>query len=320
VVGTAAGTLDGPLMSRSDTDGDRAVLHSLELRSTSGDGANGRAYWRVAVHPVEDGKVTRSIWLRPDQDAGTTGSTDDGRGYALWKGDDAWKPELNVWPSWHQNYQDSDHEGALPLEMVTQHCQRNGERLRESAKWLATVVGVALAALIGTSPLANMRQAGPSWWTFALGAVGLVLLGMTLLLIMAVIRPRPVSYHEIQTASNGPLRKWREMVESEQDLYLPCGINCLNTLRQTLIVDELTLNVLAGAINLPDIRAGDKKSLEKACKERIVRLVELRQAASRIVAIADYYQLRRRSTIATYVGGVSAITATAAIIAAFLIS
>jgi hypothetical protein len=296
-----------------------AVLYSLDLRSTSGDGANSPASWRVTVHPVEDGKVNRSVWLRPEPEAENTGSTDD-FGYVAWKGDGAWTPELNIWPSWHRHYHAAEGESAVPLEMVTQHCRRNGERLRESAKWMATIVGVALAALIGTSPLADMREAEPSWVTLALGVAGLLLLGVTLWLILAVIRPQPVSYRDIQAAPRGPLRKWREMVESEQDLYLPCGVRCLTTLRQTMIVDELTLNVLAGAINQRDMDADDRQRLEKALKGRVARLMELRQAASQVVAVADYYKLRRRSTHATYLGGLCAITATAAIVAAFLIS
>lgn len=307
-----------PPVDRSCMDDADGVLYSLDLRSTRGDGSTRPTFWRVTVHPVTDGKIARSVGLS-SPDVGITEFTNRPK-YDEWKGDGAWAPELIIWPSWHPQYHSEDGEAAAPLEMVTQHCRRNGERLRESAKWMATIVGVALAALIGTSPLADMREAQPGWKTFALGGIGLLLLGVTLLLILAVIRPRPVSYREIQVARKGPLRKWREMIESDQDLYLPCGIRCLNTLRQTMIVDELTLNVLAGAINLRDIESSNKQLLGNALKARVARLVELRQAASQIVAIADYCQLRRRSTVATYCGGISAIMATAAIIAAFLIS
>ena len=41
--------------------------------------------------------------------------------------------------------------------------------------------------------------------------------------------------------------RWREIVESHQDLYLPCGVKCLTSLRQSMIIEKITLMALAQA-------------------------------------------------------------------------
>lgn len=164
-----------------------------------------------------------------------------------------------------------------------------------------------------------MRAAGPDARAVGLGIGGLLLVFVTLVLVLRVIRHSPVSFRSVQTAHRGPLRTWRNIIEAEQDLYLPCGIRCLTTLRQTMIVEEVTLNVLVQAINSPDLDTVDKRLLTSALKGRMARLAELREAVSQVVAIADYYLLHRRSTIATTLGGLSAALATMAIIAAFLV-
>jgi hypothetical protein len=309
-------TSDGARISSLSSDPVR--LHGLDLRSTSGDGSDEQAWWQVRVLKIHDRIVTRAISMVPARltKKGTSKPPSDDE-YRPWTGDGSWTAELDIWPAWHQRPDDEGKDSA-PLASVNQHCRRNGERLRESAKWMATVIGLALAALIGTSPLSDLRTNGPSGWAVALGAVGLGLLGVALFLVLWVIRPQPVSYRDIQATEHGPLAKWRKMVETEQDLYLPCGIDCLTTLRQTMIVDELTLSVLTGAMNTSDITLADKGLLERALEGRVARLIELRRAASEVAAIADYYELHRRSTIATYAGGLAAILATAAIVAAFL--
>ena len=36
-------------------------------------------------------------------------------------------------------------------------------------------------------------------------------------------------------------------MESHQDLYLPCGVKCLTSLRQSMIIEKITLMALAQA-------------------------------------------------------------------------
>ena len=72
-----------------------------------------------------------------------------------------------------------------------------------------------------------------------MGAAGIVLLGCTLILVVQVMRPKSITFSAIQVSDTSsrwtrefPLRRWKEIVESQQDLYLPCGVKCLTGLRQ----------------------------------------------------------------------------------------
>jgi hypothetical protein len=199
---------------------------------------------------------------------------------------------------------------------------RASNRLRDSAKWMAAVLGAAVATVVGTSPLASMRQHHLAGTAIVLGLLGLTLLGITLFLVLQVMRPQSVSYTDIQNAPDrqGPLRpplsKWRETVESHEDLYLPCGVKCLTSLRQSMIIEEATLMALARARG----HAPDEQTIKRLCEAqtaRTVRLLELRTAAAQIVTIGEYYKLRARSTRATYGGILCGLIGSAAIIAAF---
>ena len=72
-------------------------------------------------------------------------------------------------------------------------------------KWMATVLGAALAAVAGTSPLAGMKDHPPPTIAIILGAAGLMLLGITMLLVIQVMRPQSVSYTGVQCARR---RRW----------------------------------------------------------------------------------------------------------------
>jgi hypothetical protein len=206
---------------------------------------------------------------------------------------------------------------------------------------MATVIGVALAALIGTSPLAKLSEHPftPLGWELAL--TGLGLLAMTMLLVLRVLRPSNTSYVDVQTvrlprrpeSSDTPtrtgwkerladlrrhsLRNWRGTVETQQDLWLPSGVKCLTTLRQAMIVDELTLMALSCAVVDKGVTAAHVESIREAHAVRVARLREFRQAAARIVEIGEFYRVRSRSDWATYLGGSLSAVGTAMIVLAF---
>ena len=112
------------------------------------------------------------------------------------------------------------------------------------------------------------------------------------------------------------LYKWRAEIESQQDLYLPCGVKCLTSLRQSMRIEELTLVALSCAA----AAAGDQASREKLCEAqaaRAIRLRELRTTAAMVVTVGEYYKLRQRSSWATYGGVLCGLMGTAAIVTAF---
>ena len=235
---------------------------------------------------------------------------------------EGWECEGIIWPTWPTGPADESALPASPLAGVHKRWSRASNRLRDSAKWMAAVLGAALATVIGTSPLAAMRHHHPAAIAIVLGLTGLVFLSITLFLVMQVMRPQSVSYTDIQNAPHrrgmpqSPLVKWRETVESHEDLYLPCGVKCLTSLRQSMIIEEATLMALARArADKPDEQTS--KRLREAETARTVRLLELRTAAAQIVTIGEYYKLRARSTRATYGGILCGLVGSAAIIAAF---
>jgi hypothetical protein len=187
---------------------------------------------------------------------------------------------------------------------------------------MAAVLGAALATVVGASALAGLRTDHFPGIAIALGLAGLILLGITMLLVLQVMRPQSVSFTDVQKAEpphwprRNPLSKWLDIVESQEDLYLPCGIQCLTNLRQSMIIEEVTLQALARA----RATARDRKASRMLCQAptaRAARLLELRTAAARIASVGEYYELRARSTRATYIGVLCAVAATAAIVAAF---
>ena len=73
----------------------------------------------------------------------------------------------------------------------------------------------------------------------------------------------------------------------------------LTSLRQSMIIEEVTLQALArGRASAVDLAAS--QILCQAQTARAARLLELRTAAARIATVGEYYKLRARSTRATY--------------------
>ena len=234
-----------------------------------------------------------------------------------------WEPEGVIWPSWPARPQDQMAASAAPLASVQSYWDKTGSRLRDSAKWMAAVLGAALATLIGSSPLTGMRDRHPQAIAIILGSAGLVFLFGTLFLVLQVMRPQSVSFADVQSARPrrphipaSPLYKWQHSLHAEQDLYLPCGVKSLTSLRQAMIIEEVTLAALARA----KATARDDPASQKLCDAqtaRSARLLELRTAAATIATVGEYYKLRNRSTWATYGGVTLGLIGTAAVVAAF---
>jgi hypothetical protein len=239
-----------------------------------------------------------------------------------------------IWPTWPATVEDETTAG-LPLTDLRQYWTRSGNRLRDSAKWMAAVLGAAVASVIGTSPLASLNGHHLQWAAAGIALAGLVFLGMTMLLVLRVMRPEAVSYEEIENSEEPgdlaslvswflrrgfilkrPLYRWRCRVESHQDLYLPCGVTSLKGLRAAMGLEEATLVALAQERE-KGVGGAAAKRLTRAQAARVARLLELRTAAAGIVSIGEYYVLRARSTEATYGGITFGLLGTAAIVVAF---
>jgi hypothetical protein len=288
----------------------RERLADYQLETSDGRPRRGRnpeedrACW-VVVLSTDGRQIRRDIWV-------------DHEAWSFNK--ERWQPEGGIWPTWPARPADEVPSPESVLSGVQDYWAEAGNRLRDSAKWMAAVLGAALAALVGTSPLALVKGDHFGAASFLLGALGLLALGITLFLVMQVMRPKAVSLTDIQSARlrrfPGALGKWQDTVESHQDMYLPCGVRCLTSLRQSMIIEKMTLVALALAHEKPTGRKMAAE-LQEAQAARAARLMELRSAAARITTIGEYYALRSRNTWATYCGIVCGLIGTAAIIAAF---
>jgi hypothetical protein len=216
--------------------------------------------WTVEVRPTPSDQIKRTMVVKRGVPLRELDPTCGGRCAA-------WQPEAVIWPAWCPT--EVPHGGAdmatgTALERVHAYWDRSADRIREAAKWMATVIGLALATLIGTSPFADLSARHPGGWFWVTGLAGLICLALTLLLLTDVLLPGVTSYDAIQmsdrgsrnrtrttrrgtTAHSNPLQTWKRQVESQQDLWLPSGVKCLVTLREAMIVDELTLIALSDA-------------------------------------------------------------------------
>jgi hypothetical protein len=296
----------------------RLAQHWLTTSSgkPSGEQQLPQAEWGVLL--TTDGqKIRRDLWL-------------DCKPWSLQA--EGWQPEGVIWPTWPAKPADEVSSSESALKGVEKYWNQTGNRLRDSAKWMAAVLGAALATIVGTSPLASIRHNHYRMAAVILGIAGLVLLCVTLFLIVQVMRPQATTFADVQQADNqrgsnrtdkrsrrfkSALGRWRETVESHQDLYMPCGVKCLTGLRQCMIIEKITLIALAKAKECASCQEM-LQLIEQAVVARAVRLAELRSAAAQIAAIGDYYRLRARSTRATYGGILCFVAGSAAIIAAFL--
>jgi hypothetical protein len=274
-----------------------------ELRTVSGKPDKSQATWKVVVR-ADGHKIIRDVWYEGDRwDPDTQG----------------WEAEGVIWPAWPARSEDEAAIARSPLAGAQKYWAKVGSRLRDSAKWMATVLGAAIAVVVGTSPLAVFTAHHPRKSAVVVGLIGLFFLYLTLLLILQVMRPQSVSYADVQSAGRfwrRSLGKWRQTVESEEDLYLPCGVKCLTSLRQSMIIEEVTLGALARA----RASARDHAASQMLCEAqtaRSARLMELRAACARIATIGEYYKLRARSTRATYGGVLAGLIGTIAIMVAF---
>jgi hypothetical protein len=120
-----------------------------------------------------------------------------------------------IWPTWPATPTDESAAPSEPLAGVHKRWSKASNRLRDSAKWMAAVLGAALATVVGTSPLTAMRQHHPAAAAIGVGLTGLIFLGITLFLVLQVMRPQTVSYADIQNAPHRrglrqpPLSRWR---------------------------------------------------------------------------------------------------------------
>jgi len=278
--------------------------------------------WDVTVFPRENDVMRKADITRPRQGSDRQATES--------------MPEELIWPVWPATVTDVP-LAASPLAELERDWATAGNRLRDSAKWMATVLGLALATVVGSSPLADLAIHHLQVTAFAILAGGLAFLGVTMLLILRVLQPQAVSYTEIENPRplrgiaakkyiasrwpvvpflSSPLFAWKENIGKHKDLYLPCDVTSLRSLRESMSLEQATLSQLTetGANPATYLTTDRLRQVQAA---RAARLAELRAAAARITSIGECYELKARSIEAMYWGTICASIGTAAIVLAF---
>ena len=141
------------------------------LSDPDGEDNSKQVEWKVEVRPDGD-LITREVWC-------------DGKPWNQCGHE--WEPQPVVWPTWPARSQGEVAASGSPLAGVQEYWSTVGNRLRDSAKWMAAVLGLAVATVIGTSPLAGMREHRPPPIAVFLGSSGLIFLGITMFLVLQVM-------------------------------------------------------------------------------------------------------------------------------------
>jgi hypothetical protein len=243
-----------------------------------------------------------------------------------------------IWPTWPATLAEEIATADSPLHELQQRWDASISRLRDSAKWMAAVLGAALASIIPTAPLAGLSHRHITVVPATVGIAGLLFVSITLLLVLQVMRPQSVSYADIQKAGlpsgfrgklralirtrwphshalESPLYRWKHTILAHPDLYLPCTVYSLVALRELMTVDQLTLVALSHAAENADCDTA-RENLNDARAARAARLHELRTAAAKIVSVGMFYKVRARSTLATYGGAIFGLLGIIAVITA----
>lgn len=195
--------------------GEPSAHGCFSLKSSDGQKDGSKVEWRVEVELHAD-LVDRKVWR-------------DGR--KLEQGSLGWEPEGLIWPTWPGKAIEETTASVSPLSAVEDYWSAAGKRLRDSAKWMSTALGAALAAIVGTSPLTETRARTHQPHALILGSLGLIFLFLTLFLVLQVMRPQSVSFADVQHAKYRPrtwqklflgnaLYKWKTIIKNEQDLHL----------------------------------------------------------------------------------------------------
>jgi hypothetical protein len=225
----------------------------------------------------------------------------------------SWKEP--VWPVWVPK------SGSDPTLADFEKTWANASnQARATAKWLATILGVALAALIGSAPLSGFRGEYIPWRAYVVGAAGLACIACTLFLVVSVLVPQVTDFEDLISGKR-PFKNLKKRFENNTGILLPLRVHTFAELAGRMRVEALTLNMLEERIN--ELR-GDpdmQKKFDAYCNAQTGRsewLSYLQKIATQWTVIASYQAVKYRAGWARTLGLFSGTAGTALIVVAFL--
>jgi hypothetical protein len=143
---------------------------------------------------------------------------------------------------------------------------------RTAAKWIATSLGAALAAIIGTAPLTPLSGKTVDWFSgpgLAL-ALGIISLGVAFFLVISVLVPGVTFFADLMTQrrevsgideffnTSSALNALAKRAGEQGGVQLPIGVSSLAELGHRIRLEEMTLDKISAKLvadseeNIPD--------------------------------------------------------------------
>jgi hypothetical protein len=187
---------------------------------------------------------------------------------------------------------------------------------RTTAKWIASILGAALAALIGTAPLSGVRNEYIPWDAYLCAGIGLGLIVLTIYLVIRVLVPQVTLFTDLVISDD--FDDLRSRIQGGSGILLPIGIHTLAELGGRAQVEALTLNALA--FEATDHALQLSVDFAKAARDgRAKWLNYLNQNIAQWTTVATYEEVRKRVGVARIWGLIAGAIGTASIILAFLL-
>jgi len=223
----------------------------------------------------------------------------------------------------------SDESG---LTRFQKHWEDASVQARSTAKWIATIIGAALGALIGTAPLSGLQGKQIPESAIIAAALGLVLIATTLFLVLRVLVPSVTGFGDIIRPRKLP--RWSKFYHLQVQasrgggVMLPPGISSLAELGWRTQIENQTLDKVAEKMKeasedlAPGLgalkSAAQLGALKEALEIRGRWCAYLTEEVTGWTSIASYIVVKRAAGVARFWGLLFGVIGTALIVWAFL--
>ena len=227
-----------------------------------------------------------------------------------------WSVKEVIRPAWIP-VPDSD----TAVSEFEKHYADASAQARSTAKWMATILGVALAALIGSAPLSGMRGQNIPLGAYIAGGVGLACIVVTLFLVLRVLVPQITGFEDL-IDGQGAFADLKERFQRNSGVLLPRGVGTFAELGGRARIEVGTLDHLATKAeecSTDPTRKGEFKVLRAAREGRAKYLEYLSTTIAQWTVVASYQDVKRRAGWARILGLITGAIGTALIVVAFLL-
>jgi hypothetical protein len=220
-----------------------------------------------------------------------------------------------VWPAWVPGP-----DSGSSLTDFEKNWADASSQARATAKWIATILGLALAALIGSAPLSGIRNEYIPLRAYIIGGIGLVCIACTLFLVVRVLVPQITGFEDLISGKR-PFKDLRERFQLNSGIFLPVRIRTFAELGGRARLEALTLDQLETRIEGHQGDPAKKEELGVLCEAHDGRtkwLAYLKQTAAQWAVVGSYLVVKDRVGWARILGLITGLAGTALIVIAFL--